>query len=293
MGNQNNMLLYPVEADVLIFLRQLVGSLQPFATAHSVALSFESDPETLPLSYHPEMIASDLTQLLCRIVTFTPQHQGVKLSVRLVDEPEKYFLQILIENTGVNLSKIGEIVTKTRNEVLVHGEHDKSTVFEIHWHLKKQVEDATATQAGNVHPPDSVRKFYASVRDRMSHYFRKNEDKMAVLMAQNPPAAIFLQKVNTVINAHLSDEAFDVAKLSRSMAMSRMQLHRRLKPLVHTSPAHYIRDIRLDKAKKMIEQEDLTIGEIGFQVGFQSQSHFTRAFIAKFGVRPTAYRRGK
>ncbi|MBK8425522.1 MAG: AraC family transcriptional regulator [Lewinellaceae bacterium] len=43
----------------------------------------------------------------------------------------------------------------------------------------------------------------------------------------------------------------------------------------------------------MIEQEDLTIGEIGFRVGFQSQSHFTRAFIAKFGVRPTAYRRGK
>lgn len=287
------MLFYPVEADVLIFLRQLVGSLQPFATAHSVALSFESDRETLPLSYHPEMIASDLTQLLCRIVTFTPQHQGVKVSARLADKPDQYYLQILIENTGVNLSRIGEIVSKTRNEVLVHGEHDKSTIFEIRWYLKKSREDAPVIPPDNLHPPDAVRKFYASVRDRMSLYFRKNEDKMAVLMAQNPPAAIFLQKVNTVINAHISDEAFDVAKLARSMAMSRMQLHRRLKPLVHTSPAHYIRDIRLDKAKKMIEQEDLTIGEIGFRVGFQSQSHFTRAFIAKFGVRPTAYRRGK
>ena len=47
------------------------------------------------------------------------------------------------------------------------------------------------------------------------------------------------------------------------------------------------------RAKEMIEKQDLSIGEICFQVGFLSQSHFTRAFIEKYGVRPTAYRRKK
>ena len=58
------MLHYPVEADVLLFLRHLVESLQPFAKAHFVALSFESDRETLRLNYHPENVASDMTQLI-------------------------------------------------------------------------------------------------------------------------------------------------------------------------------------------------------------------------------------
>ncbi len=287
------MVFYPVEADILIFLRQLVASLQPFAKAQSVDLSFESDRKTLKLSYHPETIASDLTQLLCRIVTFTPQNQSVTLKASLIDEPEKYYLKLIIENTGVNLSPIGEIAAKTRNPVIVHAEEDKSTRYEIHWQLEKQPDVHAAASPNNLHPPDSVRGFYAAVRDRMSLHFRKPENKMAVLAAQNPKAAVFLQKANVVIIAHLGDETFDVEKLARFMAMSRMQLHRRLKPLVNKSPAHYIRDIRLAKAKTMIEKEDLSIGDICFQVGFQSQSHFTRAFIEKYGVRPMAYRRGK
>ncbi len=72
---------YPVKSDVLLFLKHIVVSLQPFATAHSVALTFVSEREHLLLSYHPETVACDVTQLICRVVTFTPQNQRVKLSV--------------------------------------------------------------------------------------------------------------------------------------------------------------------------------------------------------------------
>lgn len=293
------MLHYPVESDVLLFLKHIVESLQPFAKAHSVALTFECDKNTLRLSYHPETVASDVTQLLCRVVTFTPQNQKVKLKVTLINEGDKFYLKLVVENTGVNISRIGEIATKTRNPVIVHADRDKSTAYEIHWVLEKPIETASSSRIlggtdGNVaHPPDDVRGFYAAVRNRMSVYFKKEDNKMAVLAAQKPKEAVFLQKVMAVINVHISDETFDVEQLARSMAMSRMQLHRKLKPLTHQSPAHYIRDMRLAKAKTMIETEDLSIGEICFQVGFQSQSHFTRAFIEKYGVRPTAYRKGK
>ena len=287
------MLHYPVEADVVLFLKHLVESLQPFAKAHSVALSFECVKKTLKLSYHPEIVASDVTQLICRIVTFTPQNQSVKLTATLVDERGQFYLKLFVENTGVNLSRIGEIAAKTRNPVIIHAENEKSTAYEIHWHLEKPLEDIPSVSENTLHPPDNVRGFYAAVRNRMRVYFKKQDNKMAVLAAQNPKEAVFLQKVNAFINAHLGDETFDVEQLARSMAMSRMHLHRRLKPLVNQSPAHYIRDLRLIRAKEMIEKEDLSIGEICFQVGFLSQSHFTRAFIEKYGVRPTAYRRKK
>ncbi len=287
------MLHYPVEADVLLFLRHIVESLQPFAKAHSVALSFESEKETLRLNYHPETVASDVTQLLCRVVTFTPQNQKVKLNVSLINERTQFYLKLVVENTGVNVSRIGEITKGTRNAVIIHADRDKSTAYEIHWILEKPLETSPSVSPPVSHPPDDVRGFYAAVRNRMSVHFKKQENRLALLAVDKPKEAIFLQKVMAVINAHIGDETFDVEHLAQSMAMGRMQLHRRLKPLVNQSPAHYIRDVRLKKAKEMIEKEDLSIGEICFQVGFQSQSHFTRAFIEKYGVRPTAYRRKK
>jgi AraC-like DNA-binding protein len=287
------MIHYPVEADVLLFLRQLVESLQPFANAHSVTLSFESSKKVLKLSYHPETIASDVIQLICRIVTFTPQNHNVKLSVTLHDEGAQFYVKLMVENTGVNLSRISEIPIHVRNPVIIHADRDKSTAYEIHWHLEKPIDDTPSVSTNISHPPDDVRGFYAAVRNRMSVHFKKQENRMTVLAVQNPKEAVFLQKVMAVINAHIGDETFDSEALARSMAMSRMHLLRRLKPLVNQSPAHYIRDVRLIKAKDMIEKEDLSIGEICFQVGFQSQSHFTRAFIEKYGVRPTAYRKGK
>ncbi|GAB2561857.1 helix-turn-helix domain-containing protein [Spirosoma areae] len=287
------MLQYPVESDVLLFLRGIVTSLQPFATAHSVGLSFESDTESLRLRYHPETVASDLTQLLCRVVTFTPQHQRVRLVATLVNERDTFFLKLVVENTGVNLSRISEIATQTRNPVIVHANRDKSTAYEIQWPLENPIETPSSVSANVSHPPDDVRNFFAAVLNQMSGHLKKQTNRMAVLAAEKPKEAIFLQKVMAVIHAHIADETFDVEQLARFMAMSRMQLHRRLKPLVNQAPAHYIRDLRLTRAKTMIEKESLSIGEICFQVGFQSQSHFTRAFIGKFGVRPTAYRRGK
>ena len=288
---KNHMLHYPVESDVLLFLRHLVESLQPFAKAHFVALSFECDRETLRLNYHPETVASDMTQLICRVVTFTPQNHSVRVSVTLIDERDKFYLKLVVENTGVNISRVGEIATKTYNPVIIHADKENSTAYQINWILEKPFETTPSVSAAVAHPPDDVRSFYAAVRTRMSVHFKKQENRIAVLANQNPKEAIFLQKVMAVIHAHISDETFDVEQLARSMAMSRMQLHRRLKPLVNQSPAHFIRDIRLAKAQTMIEKENLSIGEICFQVGFQSQSHFTRAFIEKYGVRPTAYRR--
>ena len=287
------MLNYPIKSDVFLFLKNTVASLKPFADAHSVALTFESESATLSLSYHPETVASDITQLLCRVVTFTPQHQSVKLRATLVNEGDEFYVKLVVENTGVNLSRIGEITKGTRNPVIVHADNKKSTGYEIQWHLEKPIEATPSVSTPVSHPPDDVRRFYAAVRSRMSVHFKKQENTLAVLATEQPQAAVFLQKTIAVINVRISDNTFDVEQLARSMAMSRMQLHRKLKALVKQSPAHYIRDIRLAKAKTMIEKEDLSIGEICFQVGFQSQSHFTRAFIEKYGVRPTAYRKGK
>jgi transcriptional regulator GlxA family with amidase domain len=75
------------------------------------------------------------------------------------------------------------------------------------------------------------------------------------------------------------------------MNMSRTQLFRRLKPLIQQPPAKYIKSIRLQKAKELLETTDITVGDAAFKTGFQTQSHFTKAFVDSFGFRPSAIKR--
>ena len=284
---------YPVHADVIPFLKNIVQSCHPFAEAQSVKLRCETNLTRLMVHYNPEEFVMDFTQLICRIVTFTPQNHSVTVRLSQVNLPNQYFIKIEIENSGVNLSRIGEIVVRLKNKYVVHAQYADKTIYELQWHLKRPADAEVPPSVSTEHPPDNVRHFYDAVRKRMSRAFNKTESLYDILLENNPQGAVLLQKVDVLIKAHLDDENFDSESLAKALAMSRMHLHRKLKPLINKTPADYIRHFRMEHAKQLIETMDLTIGEVCFKVGFQSQSHFTRAFIARFGVRPTAYKRHK
>lgn len=53
-------------------------------------------------------------------------------------------------------------------------------------------------------------------------------------------------------------------------------------------PFHqYLLGVRLEQARQMISDHSLTVSETAFQVGFRSPAHFTRAFVKRFGIRPS------
>lgn len=53
----------------------------------------------------------------------------------------------------------------------------------------------------------------------------------------------------------------------------------------------YLTNMRLERAKKMLENENLTINEIALECGFSDQSYFSKVFSAKYKITPTDYRR--
>jgi len=103
--------------------------------------------------------------------------------------------------------------------------------------------------------------------------------------------AAFLQELNAVIASNLDNELFDTNYLCRAIAMSRAQLHRKLKALTGQATANYIRTFRLRKAKTLLETTDTPIGEIASQVGFKDFSHFSRSFYKEFELRPSETRK--
>lgn len=101
----------------------------------------------------------------------------------------------------------------------------------------------------------------------------------------------FLDKVDEIINSHISDSNFSVDLFADEIGMSRSQLHRKLVSLIGESPGDLIRRIRLTKAAMLIEQNFGNISEIALEVGFNNPANFAQSFKKQFSVSPTEYKK--
>lgn len=97
----------------------------------------------------------------------------------------------------------------------------------------------------------------------------------------------FILRLKEVLESNLTDEAFRVPELCKAMGMSRSQMHRKITALTGRSLTKYIRLLRLLKAKEFLKDPTLTMAEIGYMVGFNSPSYFTRCYVEEFGEVPS------
>jgi AraC-like DNA-binding protein len=85
--------------------------------------------------------------------------------------------------------------------------------------------------------------------------------------------------------------AWTIDALAKSVGMSRSVFFNRFKRLVGETPAVYLTNWRIRKAKEMLAINKDNISEIGLKVGYQSEAAFNRIFKAKVGSTPAAFRR--
>ena len=103
------------------------------------------------------------------------------------------------------------------------------------------------------------------------------------------PETKFLQKTIKIIHEEISNHSFGSSvHLAHKMHLSESQIYRKLKAITGKSTAVFIRSVRLQKAKEMIQISDKTISEIAYEVGFNDPSWFSRAFKEEFGFAPSA-----
>jgi YesN/AraC family two-component response regulator len=100
----------------------------------------------------------------------------------------------------------------------------------------------------------------------------------------------FVKKIHNVILENLDDDSFGIEEVCSALAVSRTQLHRKLKALTGKSTSIFIRDIRLVEAKKLLKTTQLTVSEIAYSVGFNDPNYFTKLYSEKFSHSPTKER---
>jgi AraC-like DNA-binding protein len=103
----------------------------------------------------------------------------------------------------------------------------------------------------------------------------------------------FINEFTAIVESNLSNEDFSVDDLCREIGVSRVQLYRKVKALIGYNVNDYILTVRLQKAKFLLADMQLTISEISFRVGFSSQAYFSTVFKSKFSLTPSEYREKK
>jgi AraC-like DNA-binding protein len=99
----------------------------------------------------------------------------------------------------------------------------------------------------------------------------------------------FLVKAKAVVENHISDSGFGVAKFAEEMHVSRTQLFRRVKAITGLSPSDFVNTMRLERASQLILAKADTVTQICYLVGFNEPSYFAKRFRKQFGVVPSKY----
>ena len=102
----------------------------------------------------------------------------------------------------------------------------------------------------------------------------------------------FMDLVMAVMEKNYDNSEFGVQELADALSMNRSVLSKKLNAETGLPTAQFIRNYRLDIAKKLISENvaNRNITEIAYRVGFNDPKYFTRCFTKQYGESPSAYK---
>lgn len=77
-----------------------------------------------------------------------------------------------------------------------------------------------------------------------------------------------------------------VAELAQVARMSQSSFHEHFKSVTGTTPLQYQKDLRMIEARALLSRGVPSVSVVGFEVGYESPTHFSRDYSRKFGCSP-------
>jgi AraC family transcriptional regulator, glycine betaine-responsive activator len=111
------------------------------------------------------------------------------------------------------------------------------------------------------------------------------EGTSALASLPDRPLRLALRAMEGAIEAPLT-----TADVARRANLSTRQLERLFARYIGKSPQTYYRDLRLHRARTLIEGSSMALTEIALSCGFETPSHFSRVFKQRYGMTPHALR---
>jgi len=175
--------------------------------------------------------------------------------------------------------------------------HIPVILLTAHSSLEHQMEGIEAGADAYVTKPFSVKYLKTLIiktieqREKLRYKFSHEMGVVPTNISNTDRDNEFIRKVHTVIEQNIDNPDFSVDNFAQEVGLGRTVFYKKLKMLTGCSPNEYLRIIRLKKAAEMINESNLTIAEIAYQVGFNDPLYFSRCFKEQFGITPTHFKR--
>jgi AraC-like DNA-binding protein len=110
-------------------------------------------------------------------------------------------------------------------------------------------------------------------RQKQPNYYQKIVEKAKYIMESNIYSAINLPNI------------------AEEIGISTSRLNEVFKTYTSMTPYQYFSHIKIQKAERLLEQEEASIKEVAFKLGFEDQHYFSRLFRNKTGIAPSKWRK--
>ena len=96
-------------------------------------------------------------------------------------------------------------------------------------------------------------------------------------------------QLKNFILQHLNNPLLSNVQLAEELDISERLFYLRIKEITGKTPNQYIRGVRLEKAKELLEtKRGITVKEVAYEVGYLKVDYFSDLFNAKYQCRPSA-----
>lgn len=123
----------------------------------------------------------------------------------------------------------------------------------------------------------------SQISELLAHFFGLLASDQKDVFSEKDKNKIFQAKE---IVTHNFSQPPSITQLSKMVGLNSSKLKKNFKELFGIPVFKYIQEERLNKAYELLQQNDKTVQEAAWEVGYESLSSFSNAFYKKFGARP-------
>ena len=99
-----------------------------------------------------------------------------------------------------------------------------------------------------------------------------------------------MDRLMKFIESRISDDQLKIEEMAEAVGMSRSVFFVKIKSLVGMAPIDFLRHLRMERAKQLVQLSNMNVSQIAYSVGFTDPKYFTRCFKKETGYTPTELR---
>lgn len=107
----------------------------------------------------------------------------------------------------------------------------------------------------------------------------------------NKQDGLFVEKCLRYIEEHYIESKMNIDDIAANVGMSRSSFYKKLKAITGIAPVDFIRDYRLQKAYKIMEEGETNISQVAFAIGIEDPRYFSKCFKMKYGKKPSEFKK--